>query len=176
VAITIETVRAGLRAVQLKFIEIDDKTTALGFGGSSTTVRLVLSLQEDGEYLEARTLGLATCPLDGPRRAQVTELLNKHNLHYRLCSFSLDPTDGEIFLRSSLPLEDSTALPNRQLQGLILGLVAVSDQVYPELAQLAGTGSASKPGSPATTAGKKTGIGCLLALAAAAAMAYFFAG
>jgi hypothetical protein len=171
VAINIDIIRAALRKSNLKSMGLDDTTEALSFTATSTpSIFIVLSLQEDGEYLDARTFGLANCPLDSPHVDEVRQLLTSLNYRYRRSKFTLDPNDGEIIVVASLPLEDNDALPAKQLQGMILGLVAVGDRSYPEIAAAIAGGAGTSGGLAAAgtrpAAGKPgSGMGCLMAAA-----------
>lgn len=132
-AITIDQVTRALDAASLKHHRVDDTHVLLGFRGKNVTLHVALSLQEDGEYLELRTVQWASCPADHPNFEGVVDELTRQNLRLRLLKFGWDRDDGEITAEACIPLEDNRSLPTSQLQGLVMGIFALCDEVMPDI-------------------------------------------
>jgi len=132
-AITIDQVTQALDGASLKYHRVDDTHVLLGFRGQNVTLHVVLSLQEDGEYVELRTVQWASCPADHPHFDQVVDELTRQNLRLRLLKFGWDRDDGEITAEACIPLEDNRSLPTSQLQGLVMGVFALCDEVMPNI-------------------------------------------
>ncbi len=132
-AITIDQVTRALDGASLKYRRVDDTHVLLGFRGENVTLHVVLSLQEDGEYVELRTVQWASCPADHPHFHEVVDELTRQNLRLRLLKFGWDRDDGEITAEACIPLEDNRSLPTSQLQGLVMGIFALCDEVMPNI-------------------------------------------
>jgi len=151
-AITIDQVTQALDEASLKYHRVDDTHVLLGFRGQHVTLHVVLSLQEDGEYVELRTVQWTSCPADHPGFEQVVDELTRQNLRLRLLKFGWDRGDGEITAEACIPLEDNRSLPTSQLQGLVMGIFALCDEVMPNieryLKKRGGPKRAASPSAP----------------------------
>lgn len=148
VAITIDQVTRALDGASLKYHRVDDTHVLLGFRGKNVTLHVVLSLQEDGEYVELRTVQWASCPADHPHFDEVVDELTRQNLRLRLLKFGWDRDDGEITAEACIPLEDNRSLPTSQLQGLVMGIFALCDEVMPNIERRLQNGRGPRPSAP----------------------------
>jgi len=73
------------------------------------TYEVTLTLQSDGEFLQFRTQGYASCPTDHPHFAKVLATLGHLNFQRRLTKFGWDPNDGEIMAFADVWLMDATS-------------------------------------------------------------------
>lgn len=147
-AVTIDQVTRALDGASLKYHRVDDTHVLLGFRGENVTLHVVLSLQEDGEYIELRTVQWASCPADHPHFDEVVDELTRQNLRLRLLKFGWDRGDGEITAEACIPLEDNRSLPTSQLRGLVMGIFALCDEVMPNIERHLKNGRGSKRTSP----------------------------
>ena len=160
-AVTLDQIRDALTESGLKFHQADDTNILLGMNGDKVDLKLVISLNERGEYISVRTLHLDTCLATHPRHAEALGALAKANLDYRLIKFGWDPSDGEITAMTCLPLEDNDQLPATQLLGLVLLLSQGCDEVCPNLQRiLKARGPSPAPsGGGGPTSGAGAGVG-----------------
>jgi hypothetical protein len=169
-----------LKEKGLRFMQVDDEHILLGFRGGRTSLRLVLSVLEDGRYCDLRTLELARCPRDHPHLDEALAMLTRANLERKLVKFLWDPDGDEVIANACLPLADNGSLPAGQLLGFILLLSSQCDDVVPELEQVLRGGrrsggsssrlarpSATPPGQPPAGAAAVFALGVLLLGAAA---------
>lgn len=85
------------------------------------TVRLVVRLAEDGEFLSVFSPNAWN--LDGcPHRAAVFEAIPAIQSQYKMLRFDYDPADGELRPNIELPLEDAGPT-SRQFHRLIHGML-----------------------------------------------------
>lgn len=156
-AITKNDLEAALKQKGLKHHFIDDKAAVLLMGGGPTDLKLVFQIQEDGEYLDLRTVQWATCLRGAPAFHAIMNLLAEANYKYRIAKFGWDPDDGEIAVRACLPIEKNQRLSPAQVYDMVGFLSAISATVWPDVDKLlkkggnGGKPDADNPPQPAST-------------------------
>ncbi len=131
--ITLQTVTRVLDESGFKYLELDDEAVFLGIQGDNLEAKVILYLDEEGEYLDMRAVEFAECKADHPNLDGVLLKLAELNYKYRVAKFGWNPTEGEIKAEASIPLEDCSSLDKEQIT-MFLGLFfSVCDEIYPEL-------------------------------------------
>lgn len=192
-AITLETVTHALDQGGFQYLAMDEAAVFLGIQGDNLEARVILFVDEGGEYLDMRAVEYAACPAGHADLDAVLLKLAELNYRFRGAKFGWNPETGEIKAEASLPLEDNTELGHEQLT-LFLGLFfSVCDEAYPELVEVLGSepgaqlepptpipGPAASPGLPPRVAGwiKLQNVMALLLLgvAAVAGLVYLLLG
>jgi hypothetical protein len=144
-------VTQALRERNLRFRE-EENHVVFGMRSGDTTLRMVVSLTEEGEYIDVSAVGIEHCPAGHPKLADVLEVLAHANYSTNMVKFGWDPADGEIRARACLPIEDNPTVTTEQLHGLIMHVAVGSDSVLSEVkAALGGHADKAKNGgcSPA---------------------------
>jgi len=179
-AITTDQIVNALASHNLKFLKVDDTHILLAVRTEQASLQLGITLAEDGEYLDIRTVQLLTCPADHRNREAVMLALLGSNLEHKLVKFGWDPADGEISASVSLPIEDSTTLLPDQLSRMLIGLGIVIDNTFPRVKKALESAPARRPDASAgaTPSGggvNPMGLGILLlGLAALLGIVYLF--
>lgn len=141
-AITFEDLKSKMTATGWRYVAIDkDQVVLMPMGGKNLTLKLVLSLLEDGEYLQARSIQYEKCEKGHANLQRVLEELCVLTDKYKVAKFGWDPSDGEITCEASIPIEDGS-LTVEQLKTFIAIFCAVADEAYPAI-QAAKKGKAS---------------------------------
>ncbi len=118
-AITIGDVTRALDRARLKYHQVDDKAVVLGMGGKSVDLKLLLLLEEGGEYLSLNAVDFATCPPGHAALERVLEAMCLANYRYRVLKLGWNEEDGSIRPEASIAIEDATSLDDEQLTDLI---------------------------------------------------------
>lgn len=95
---------AGLRY----FLAPDRPMVMMGVEGVNGRFQLVVGLEEEGQFLQFRTIEYLWCPGDHPHLAEVLKVLGTINYRRRLVKFGWDPNDGEIVGYADIWLMDGT--------------------------------------------------------------------
>jgi hypothetical protein len=147
-AVTIPQVTSALKQKGLKFGQPDETTILMGFGSAKDSIKVILRVLENGEYIDMRTLLLATCADDNSNLESLQAELLQQNLDYKMVKFCRDTEDGEIAARVCLPLEDNPSITADQLSTLIGALVSRCNEVLPTINKLIEAGK--RPGKKKT--------------------------
>jgi len=89
------------------FIAPDEPVLQFKIAGLYGKYDIMMHLQEDGRFLQFRTVAYLQCPADHPQLAAVLKLLAYANYQKRFVKFGWDPRDGEIMAYADLWLMDN---------------------------------------------------------------------
>jgi hypothetical protein len=140
------------------FVAPDREVLMLGLAGIFGNYQFVISLELDGRFVQFRTLGYQSCPVDHPHVDAVLRVLGELNYRARLTKFGWDPRDGEVVAYADVWLEDGT-LTQRQFNAMLQSYVPMIDINHPRITKTIETGtdpgdlrptdvSAAAPGLP----------------------------
>lgn len=131
--VTLQDVTRTLDAGGFKYIDLDGEALFLGIQGDNLEAKVILYLDEEGEYLDMRAVEFARLRPDHPYLEGVLLKLASINYQYRVAKFGWDPEAGEIKAEASIPLEDNAALDKEQVTMFIGLFFSVCDEIWPEL-------------------------------------------
>ena len=110
---------------------------------------LVIHLQEDGRFLQFRTLNYAECPAAHPHLFQVLKLLGLVNYQKRLLKLGWDPASGDIIAYADLWVMDGQ-VTQEQFHRMLHNFVPGIDTSQVRIRATLETGN--DPGEPDPTA------------------------
>jgi hypothetical protein len=107
-ALTFEKVQHLIKGEKLKFyIDPDRPVARFGISGTFGKYEVIVHLEEEGRFLQLRTLSYLTCPKDHSHLSAVLAVLGAENYRRRLVKFGWDSSDGEIVAYADLWVMDS---------------------------------------------------------------------
>jgi hypothetical protein len=147
-AITIENLKELVKKEGLRFL-LDPERPALhlGMGGMSGRFDMVVTLQDEGRFLQLRTVTWLSCPSDHPHCALLLRILGELNYQRRLVKFGWDSSDGEIVAYADLWIMDGT-VTQAQFNRMMSNYVPTVDQANARIKAALETGK--DPGEEAT--------------------------
>lgn len=156
-SIALSQVEEVMREMDFRYARTDEEHLLFGVRTEVESYRIVLNLDEDGEYLSLSTWQLLVCEAGHPNLDEVLLLLARANDEYKIVQLGWNPADGEIVAVVAVPLEDNDSLEEPQLGQALATMVLVCDDVLPALREaLAGQGpapvEAPPPGPPSPEA------------------------
>ena len=107
------------------------------------SVRIVVRLYEDGEFIEVLAPNLYTYK-DGPNALALLQACLIASWRTKMVQFEYDPSDGEIRATIEVPIEDST-MTSRQFHRILGGLLTFVDKFHPMLKEAMDTGKIVPP-------------------------------
>jgi hypothetical protein len=132
-ALTFDQLQALLKAEQIQFYLAPDRPAVrFGIGGLYGKYDIVIHLQDDGRFLQFRTLGYAECPSGHAHIAEVLKVIADINLKKRLLKLGWDASDGEIVGYADLWVMDGTVTQEqfrRMLHNFIPGIDTSSTRI-----------------------------------------------
>lgn len=128
--------REGLRF----FLAPDRPVIQLGIGGVFGNYMLVIQLQDDGQFIQFRTVSYLQCPADHPYLGVVLQTMLTMNYEKRLVKFAWDKQDGEIVAYADMWLMDN-ALTQAQFSRMMHNFVPAIDIGWGRLKAVLETGS-----------------------------------
>jgi hypothetical protein len=154
-ALSMKDLRKLLDAIGLKyFLHPDRPAILMGANCHNGVYQIVISLQDDGRFLQMRTLSYLRCPEGHPHLNAVLRTLTAINFRHRFAKFTWDPGDGEILAYGDAWIVDGK-LTKDQLHRIIGNLVPAIDLAQPRIVQTIETGkdpgeqAEGKAGGPA---------------------------
>jgi hypothetical protein len=137
VAISFETLKELMPEIGLKKFDIlneEDKegTMLAGFSADTgdasnpeLTVGVVVSLQEQGEFVQLRVIKLIDQDkvLKSPYRSELASFFLKKNYDRKIGRWCLDPTDGDLYIDWAVAIEDNEQLTLKQIKRMFTSLV-----------------------------------------------------
>jgi hypothetical protein len=89
------------------FVSPDQPMLRFGIRGQFGAHDIVVHLQDEGRFLQFRTISLLICPKDHPHAAAVHRLLLRLNYETRLVKYGWDANDGEVVAYADAWLMDN---------------------------------------------------------------------
>ena len=78
------------------FVDPSRPALLLGFRGLLGRYQFVIRLEQEGAFLQLRTIHLTRCPADHPHLQEVLKVIGSIGYLIRFVKFGWDPDDGEI--------------------------------------------------------------------------------
>ena len=145
-ALTMAGLRKLLDGEGLKyFLHPDQPIVLMGVGALNGSYQIGLSLQNEGEFLQLRTLGYVRCPATHEHLATVLRTLAEINFRVRFVKFGWDPQDGEIMAYADMWVMDGT-VTQAQFSRILANLIPTIDLNFPRIGRTMETGK--DPGGP----------------------------
>ncbi|MFO7586775.1 MAG: YbjN domain-containing protein [Gemmatimonadota bacterium] len=139
-ALTLDQLQGLLKAQEFKyFIHPDQPALMAGVTGNNGSFQIVLSLQENGEFLQLRTLQYLYCRPDDPHLDATLRVIGHLNFLIKLAKWGWDPSDGEINVCADVSVEDGS-LTNAQFRRVLFNYLTAIDLNHPRLKQTLETG------------------------------------
>jgi hypothetical protein len=128
---TIPKIRELLDTEGLRYYLIPDREgVMLSLSGSHGRFQFHILLEEEGEFLQFRSIEYLYCPKDHPNLDATLQVLGELNYRLRLMKFGWDPTDGEIAVYADLWIMDAE-ITDAQFSRMIQGYMSIVDEKYP---------------------------------------------
>jgi hypothetical protein len=126
---TLDRVRDWLRANEWTFDDVPDASCIrTGVQGKHARYRLVLGVRGEGPCF--LVFGLYDFVVPSTRLASCADLVNRINFVSLVGCFEMDPDDGELRYRVTIPMEDAE-LSDGQIERSILVSASMADRWYP---------------------------------------------
>lgn len=114
--------REGLRF----FVAPDENRLMVGVSGMCGKFQIVISLYDQGIFLQFRTVNYMTCPANHPALAELLKAMADANYQTRLVKFAWDAGDGEVVAYADIWLMDAS-LTQEQLHRMLGNYVPAID-------------------------------------------------
>ena len=114
--------REGLRF----FVDPGEQRLMVGVAGMCGKFQLVLSLYDEGVFLQFRSVNYMYCPPDHPALPELFKAMADANYQTRLVKFAWDAGDGEVVAYADIWLMDAT-LTQEQLHRMLGNYVPAID-------------------------------------------------
>ncbi|TAN82761.1 MAG: hypothetical protein EYR95_18595, partial [Phormidium sp. SL48-SHIP] len=118
--------------------QADAQTQQLQVQRQGLTV--LISLEEDGEFVKMVLPQLLTLPSDHPHSELGLQCLLHLGWRYKLVRWQRDPRDGEVRVQADLPLEDGE-LSSRQFWRTLQGCLQIAQEGREQVQQVLQTGT-----------------------------------
>ncbi len=129
------------------------------FGGMFGNYQVTMTVQAEGEFLQFRTQGFASCAANHPNLTAVLRTLANLNFQRRLTKFGWDSNDGEIMAFADIWVMDGV-VTQKMYDRMVAGFIPTIDIGYSRIMQALNTGAdpgdegallgaAPPPGGPA---------------------------
>jgi hypothetical protein len=126
-AITFDDLKELVRREGLRFfVDPDEQRLMVGVSGMCGKFQLVLSLYDDGVFLQIRSINYMYCAPDHPALHELLKAMADANYQTRLVKFAWDRSDGEIVAYADVWLMD-TGLTQQQLHRMLGNYVPAID-------------------------------------------------
>lgn len=145
-SMSLDELRTILDAEGLKyFVDPARPVVMLGARGLFGSFHCVIRLDNDGEFLQFRTVGYMHCPAEHPNIAAVLRLLSLLNYRLRMVKFAWDPSDGEIVVYADVWVVDG-GITRKQFSRMMTAYLPVLDISSDRIRKVIDTGD--DPGDP----------------------------
>ncbi len=132
--------RALLDAEGLRYYLTPDRDGAmLNLSGDNGKYQFLVLLEEEGEFLQFRSIEYHYCPRDHPHLDATLRVLGELNYRLRMMKFGWDPRDGEIAAYADLWIMDAE-ITGEQFQRMAQAYMAILDDESPRIAGVIATG------------------------------------
>jgi hypothetical protein len=113
-ALTLPRLQELLKAEGLLFYVAPDRPVVrLGVAGMFGRYEMVVHLENEGQFLQFRTVGYMTCPATHPNLAAVLRAMAAINYRNRFVKFGWDQSDGEIAGYGDMWVVDGDVTPQQ---------------------------------------------------------------
>ena len=127
---TMDQLQGLVRGQDLKyFVDPDRPALLLTVQGLHGIYRFVILLQDDGEFLQFRSLTYLHCTTGHRHLSEVLKVLGEINITKRLVKFGWDPSDGEIIAYADVWILDGT-LTSQQFARMLENYLPTIDLGY----------------------------------------------
>jgi hypothetical protein len=139
-ALTFEQLQEFVKKEGLHYL-IDPQRPAvrMRMGGLSGPFDMAVVLQEDGKFLQLRSIALLACPATHANLPVVLRVLAEVNFQKRFVKFGWDPSDGELMAYGDAWVMDGT-LTQEQFRRMMSNFVPVVDELHGRLKATIETG------------------------------------
>ena len=104
----------------------------LNFRGDNARHQLIVLVEEDGEFLQFRSLEYLSCPANHPNLQATLKVLGECNYRLRAVKFGWDPRDGEIAVYVDLWVMDAE-ITREQFKRIVDGYFTIMDDQHPRI-------------------------------------------
>jgi hypothetical protein len=134
-ALTLDELRGLMESLDFQYF-IDPRRPLLRSGGKGQhgSYDFVLALQDDGNFLQLRTLGYQSCAADHRNLGVALQVLADFNYSLRFLKFGWDSNDGEVVAYGDVWLADAK-LSQPQFRAIFGNFVVGIDGCYPRITQ-----------------------------------------
>ncbi len=147
-ALTIDGLQELMKAEDFAyFVHPQMPTLKTGAKGLNGTYEFVVSLEQDGEFLQFRTLRYLYCETDNPHLETALRVIGHFNYSFRLAKWGWDPSDGEIDVCADVWVKDGT-LTKAQFHQVMWNYLTAIDVNYPRLKNAVESGKDSGQTDP----------------------------
>lgn len=98
-------------------------------------IKLLVHLQDEGRFLQFRSIDLFTLSENQRVREQQIEILLAHNYRKKSVQFGYDPDDGEVCAYVDLPLLDNEEVSRRLMERVLTSIRLSGSDLLRELRQ-----------------------------------------
>jgi len=111
------------------FVAPNENRLMVGVSGMCGKFQIVISLYDQGIFLQFRTINYMTCPANHPALAELLKAMADANYQTRLVKFAWDASDGEVVAYADIWLMDAS-LTQEQLHRMLGNYVPAIDMQF----------------------------------------------
>ncbi len=139
-AMTLDQLKDLMRAEGINFwLHPSEPRLQLGVWGIFGSFQVVISLEDEGKYLQVRAINYLACPATHPHLPAVLKAIAMINYQYRTVKYTWDPRDGEVAVFGDIWLLDGS-VTQTQLGRVVAIFRSSLDWQYPRLRRIIETG------------------------------------
>lgn len=151
-AMTFDALKGLLEEEQLNyFVHPKAPMAMFGLNGKNGPLRLSISLQMEGDFLQFSSVDYARCTPDSPHLSAVLRLLSDLNMGLRWIKWCWDPRNGEILVNGDFWVMDNPPT-HVQFRRMLENIIPSLDEKQPRLLEVIRTGIDPTLSSPTQAA------------------------
>jgi len=140
-AMTMDQLQDLVKGQNLKyFLHPEQPALMLQAKGINGSYQFIIALQQDGTFLQFKTLQYLYCKEDNPNLLEALKVMGALNYQIRLAKWGWDPRDGEIDVCADTWIEDN-ALTQEQFGRIAFNYLTAIDMNYTRLEETIETGT-----------------------------------
>jgi hypothetical protein len=140
-ALTMDQLQKLLKAQDFKyFLHPEKPALMVGATGTNGSYQFLIALENEGQFLQFRTLRYLFCKADDPHLAVAMKVIGHLNYMVRMAKWGWDPRDGEIDVCADVWIMDGT-LTTEQFKRVLFNYLAAIDLNHPRLKQAVESGT-----------------------------------
>ena len=140
-AMTMDQLQDLVKGQNLKyFLHPEQPALMLQAKGINGSYQFIIALQQDGTFLQFKTLQYLYCKEDNPNLLEALKVMGALNYQIRLAKWGWDPRDGEIDVCADTWIEDN-ALTQEQFGRIAFNYLTAIDMNYSRLETTIETGT-----------------------------------